>query len=149
MLQTREPTATGSMRWRDVSCDGPDDFASLWCREASTDDLLTGDEVLCLPPVKPEQWLGPGGMSGYTDGLDGKGVARQKQASMGMVPRWAAAPYRGYTVVHGTVMRRESCIVGDADVENGKEDVARPKRGRPKKVNGRTSILTLHATEFV
>ena len=61
MLQTREPTATGSMRWKDVSCDDPDDFASLWLHEASTDDLLTGDEVFCLSPVKPEQWLGPGG----------------------------------------------------------------------------------------
>ena len=58
MLQTRASNASGSMRWKDVSCDDPDDFASLWRREASADDLITGDEVLCLPPVRPEQWTG-------------------------------------------------------------------------------------------
>ena len=79
-------------------------------------------------------------MSGYTDGLDGKGVARQKQAAMGMIPSWAAAPYRGYTVVHGSLMRIESGTTDAADAEKREGEVASGRgkgrgrgRGRPQK----------------
>ena len=56
MLQTAWEDEEGMVRWRDLSCDDPDDFQTLGRQAWKVTDFERGDAVLMMPAAAEARW---------------------------------------------------------------------------------------------